>query len=135
MRYRAQKRGGKGVIGMTAREGESEEDSDFVEHLFTATTHDYLMFFTQSGRCYVERVFEIPEGSRASKGRSIANLLELRSEEKIAATIRIQAQKTRRGNVERKAAHRLCHPERHRQEIESQRFQEHPQRRNHRHQD
>jgi DNA gyrase subunit A len=92
--YRAQKRGGKGVIGMTAREGESVEDSDFVEHLFTATTHDYLMFFTQSGRCYVERVFEIPEGSRASKGRSIANLLELRSEEKIAATIRIQAQKT-----------------------------------------
>jgi DNA gyrase subunit A len=92
--YRAQKRGGKGVIGMTAREGETIEDSDFVEHLFTATTHDYLMFFTQSGRCYVERVFEIPEGSRASKGRSIANLLELRSEEKIAATIRVQAQKS-----------------------------------------
>ena len=79
---------------MTAREGETIEDSDFVEHLFTATTHDYLMFFTRSGRCYVERVFEIPEGSRASKGRSIANLLELRSEEKIAATIRVQAQKS-----------------------------------------
>jgi DNA gyrase subunit A len=92
--YRAQRRGGKGVIGMTAREGESEEDSDFVEHLFTATTHDYLMFFTQDGRCYVERVFEIPEGTRASKGRSIANLLELRPDEKIAATIRIQGQKT-----------------------------------------
>ncbi|MGA7391496.1 MAG: DNA gyrase subunit A [Terrimicrobiaceae bacterium] len=92
--YRAQKRGGKGVIGMTAREAENVEESDFVEHLFTATMHDYLMFFTQSGRCYVERVFEIPEGSRASKGRSIANLLELRSEEKIAATIRIQGQKT-----------------------------------------
>lgn len=93
--YRAQRRGGKGVIGMTAREGASEEDDDdFVEHLFTATAHDYLMFFTQDGRCYVERVFEIPEGSRASKGRSIANLLELRAEEKIAATIRIQGQKT-----------------------------------------
>ena len=92
--YRAQKRGGKGVIGMTAREAENIEESDFVEHLFTATTHDYLMFFTRSGRCYVERVFEIPEGSRASKGRSIANLLELRSDEKIAATIRIQGQKT-----------------------------------------
>lgn len=92
--YRAQRRGGKGVIGMTAREAEKEEDSDFVELLFTATTHDYLMFFTQSGRCYVERVFEIPEGSRASKGRSIANFLELRSDEKIAATIRIQGQKT-----------------------------------------
>jgi DNA gyrase subunit A len=92
--YRAQRRGGKGVIGMTAREAENEEDSDFVEHLFTATTHDYLMFFTQDGRCYVERVFEIPEGTRASKGRSIANILELRPEEKIAATIRIQGQKT-----------------------------------------
>jgi DNA gyrase subunit A len=92
--YRAQRRGGKGVIGMVAREAETPEDSDFVELLFTATTHDYLMFFTQSGRCYVERVFEIPEGSRASKGRSIANFLELRSEEKIAATIRIQGQKT-----------------------------------------
>ncbi|MCX6974401.1 MAG: DNA gyrase subunit A [Verrucomicrobia bacterium] len=92
--FRAQKRGGKGVIGMTARESEKEEDSDFVEYLFTAATHDYLMFFTESGRCYVERVFEIPEGSRASKGRSIANLLELRSEEKITATIRVQGQKT-----------------------------------------
>ncbi|MCE9612594.1 MAG: DNA gyrase subunit A [Chthoniobacter sp.] len=92
--YRAQRRGGKGVIGMTAREGTSEEDADdFVEHLFTATTHDYLMFFTTDGRCYVERVYEIPEGSRTSKGRSIANLLELRPEEKIAATIRVQGQK------------------------------------------
>jgi DNA gyrase subunit A len=92
--FRAQRRGGKGVIGMTARESENEEDSDFVEYLFTATTHDYLMFFTSAGRCYVERVFEIPEGSRASKGRSIANLLELRNDEKIAATIRVHGQKT-----------------------------------------
>ncbi len=92
--FRSQRRGGKGVIGMTARESENEEDSDFVEYLFTATTHDYLMFFTETGRCYVERVFEIPEGSRASKGRSIANLLELRNDEKIAATIRVQGQKT-----------------------------------------
>jgi DNA gyrase subunit A len=92
--YRAQRRGGKGVIGMTTREGMSEDDGDFVEHLFTATTHDYLMFFTTSGRCYVERVYEIPEMGRASKGRSIANILELRADEKIAATIRIQGQKT-----------------------------------------
>jgi len=93
--YRAQRRGGKGVKGMITREGATEEDDDdFVEHLFTATTHDYLVFFTKSGRCYVERVFEIPEGSRASKGRSIANLLELRGDEKIAATIRVQGQKT-----------------------------------------
>jgi DNA gyrase subunit A len=93
--FRAQRRGGKGVIGMQTREGATEEDEDdFVEHLFTATTHDYLMFFTQSGRAYVEKVYEIPEMGRAAKGRSIANLLELRSEEKIAATIRIQAKKS-----------------------------------------
>ncbi|MEQ1850090.1 MAG: DNA gyrase subunit A, partial [Chthoniobacteraceae bacterium] len=93
--YRAQRRGGKGVKGMITREGATEEDADdFVEHLFTATTHDYLVFFTKSGRCYVERVYDIPEMSRASKGRSIANLLELRAEEKIAATIRVQGQKT-----------------------------------------
>ncbi len=96
--FRAQRRGGKGVIGMTTREGATEEqEDDFVEHLFTATTHDYLMFFTQSGRCYVEKVYEIPEMGRASKGRSIANLLELRSDEKIAATIRIQAKVTGTG--------------------------------------
>ncbi|MGZ5002698.1 MAG: DNA gyrase C-terminal beta-propeller domain-containing protein, partial [Chthoniobacterales bacterium] len=90
--FRAQRRGGKGVIGMQTREGATEEEEgDFVEHLFTATTHDYLMFFTESGRAYVEKVYEIPEMGRAAKGRSIANLLELRSEEKIAATIRVQS--------------------------------------------
>ncbi len=90
--FRAQRRGGKGVIGMATREGATEqEEGDFVEHLFTATTHDFLMFFTKSGRCYVEKVYEIPEMGRAAKGRSIANLLELRSEEKIAATIRVQS--------------------------------------------
>jgi DNA gyrase subunit A len=87
--YRAQKRGGKGVIGMTTREGETGEDNDFVEYLFTASTHDYLMFFTNSGRVYVERVHEIPDMGRAAKGRSIANLLELKADEKIAAMIRI----------------------------------------------
>jgi len=87
--YRAQRRGGKGVIGMTTREGETAEDKDFVEHLFTASTHDYLMFFTNTGRVYVERVHEIPDMGRAAKGRSIANLLELKAEEKVAALIRI----------------------------------------------
>ena len=96
--FRAQRRGGKGVIGMSTREGATEEDEgDFVEHLFTATTHDYLMFFTQSGRAYVEKVYEIPEMGRAAKGRSIANILELRPEEKIAATIRIQSKKSGTG--------------------------------------
>jgi DNA gyrase subunit A len=93
--FRAQRRGGKGVIGMSTREGATEqEESDFVEHLFTATTHDYLMFFTQSGRAYVEKVYEIPEMGRATKGRSIANILELRADEKIAATIRVQSKKS-----------------------------------------
>jgi DNA gyrase subunit A len=87
--YRAQKRGGKGVIGMTTREGETADEKDFVEYLFTASTHDYLMFFTNSGRVYVERVHEIPDMGRAAKGRSIANLLELKADEKVAAMIRI----------------------------------------------
>src|SRR6516225_4377987 len=89
--YRAQRRGGKGVIGMVTREGATEEDKDFIEHLFTAGTHDHLMFFTNAGRVYVERVHEIPDMGRASKGRSIANLLELKANEKIAALIRIEA--------------------------------------------
>ncbi len=87
--YRAQRRGGKGVIGMTTREAGTEEDKDFIEHLFTASTHDYLMFFTNLGRVYVERVHEIPDMGRAAKGRSIANLLELKQGETVAALIRI----------------------------------------------
>jgi DNA gyrase subunit A len=89
--YRAQRRGGKGVIGMVTREGATEEDQDFIEHLFTAGTHDHLMFFTNTGRVYVERVHEIPDMGRAAKGRSIANLLELKTAETIAALIRIEA--------------------------------------------
>ncbi len=89
--YRSQKRGGKGVIGMSTREAERPEDEDFIERLFTASTHDYLMFFTNLGRVYVERVHEIPDMGRAAKGRSIANLLELRSEEKIQALVRVSA--------------------------------------------
>jgi len=92
--FRAQRRGGKGVIGMSTREGATqEEEGDFVEHLFTATTHDYLMFFTESGRAYVEKVYEIPEMGGAAKGRSIANILELRADEKIAATIRVKSKR------------------------------------------
>jgi len=96
--FRAQRRGGKGVIGMATREGATEqEEGDFVEHLFTATTHDYLMFFTARGRAYVEKVYEIPEMGRAAKGRSIANILELKPDEKIAATIRVQSKKSGAG--------------------------------------
>src|SRR5438105_581505 len=76
---------------MGKREGPRGEGeaADFVERLFTASTHDFLMFFTNTGRVYVERVHEIPDMGRASKGRSIANLLELKTGETIAALIRI----------------------------------------------
>jgi len=90
--YRAQRRGGKGVIGMATRETSAAapgDTEDFIEHLFTASTHDYLMFFTNTGRVYVERVHEVPDMGRAAKGRSIANLLELKADEKIAALIRV----------------------------------------------
>jgi len=91
--YRSQRRGGRGVIGMATRESSNVEgeEADFIEHLFTAGTHDYLMFFTNTGRAYVERVHEVPDMPRTSKGRSIANLLELRADEKVAAMIRIES--------------------------------------------
>ena len=79
--YRSQKRGGKGVIGS------GQYEDDFVEHLFTASTHDYIMFFMNNGRVYVEKVYNIPEGSRTAKGRAIANIIELQKGEKIAAMI------------------------------------------------
>ena len=91
--YRAQRRGGKGVIGMGTKDSVVKgEADDFIEHLFTASTHDYLMFFTTTGRVYVRRVHEIPDMGRAAKGRNIANLLELQSGEKIAALIRVESQ-------------------------------------------
>ncbi|NNE92372.1 MAG: DNA gyrase subunit A [Verrucomicrobiales bacterium] len=90
--FRTQARGGKGLKGMETREtADEEEEADFVEHLFAATSHDYLMFFTNTGRVYVERVYQIPEGSRTAKGRSIKNLLNLQPEESIAAVLRIVA--------------------------------------------
>jgi DNA gyrase subunit A len=92
--FRTQGRGGKGLKGMETREGATEEDeSDFVEHLFSAAAHDYLMFFTNTGRVYVERAYQIPEGTRTSKGRSIKNMLNLRPEESIAASLRLESSK------------------------------------------
>jgi DNA gyrase subunit A len=87
--FRVQGRGGKGLRGMETRKA-NEDDDDFVEHLFTAQAHDYLMFFTNSGRAYVERVYEVPGGPRTAKGRSIRNLLNLQPEEKIAAVLRLE---------------------------------------------
>ena len=89
--YRLQARGGKGLKGMETREAVDEDDEgDFVEHLFTASAHDYLMFFTNTGRVYVERVYAVPESSRTGKGRSIKNLLNLRPDEKVAAVLRLE---------------------------------------------
>lgn len=79
--YRSQKRGGKGVIGT------GQYEDDFVQHLFTASTHDYIMFFMNNGRVYVEKVYEIPEGTRTAKGRSVANILQMQKTEEIAAMI------------------------------------------------
>jgi DNA gyrase subunit A len=95
--YRAQRRGGKGVIGMTMRESDKPEDADFIEHLFSASTHDYLMFFTNTGRAYVERVHAIPDMSRNAKGKSIANVLSLKTGETIAALIRIPSKRDSKG--------------------------------------
>jgi DNA gyrase subunit A len=77
--YRRQERGGKGVSGLEVKE------EDFVEGLFVASTHHYILFFTTRGRCHWLKVFEIPEGGRAARGKSIVNLLALASGERITA--------------------------------------------------
>ncbi len=87
--YRLQGRGGKGLKGMVTKSTNTDEPADFVEHLFSVQAHDYILFFTNTGRLYVERVFELPEGSRTATGRSIKNVLNLKPEEKIAAMLRL----------------------------------------------
>ncbi|MFH1613011.1 MAG: DNA gyrase subunit A [bacterium] len=82
--YRQQKRGGKGVLSMETKE------EDFVEHLFIASTHHYILFFTNKGRCYWLKVYEIPQVSRIAKGKAIINLIKISSEEKIKAFIPIK---------------------------------------------
>jgi DNA gyrase subunit A len=79
--YRSQKRGGKGVIGAETYE------EDFVEHLFTAGTHDYILFLTSTGQCHAKKVYDVPEGTRASKGKSVSGFLRLAENEKIAAML------------------------------------------------
>ena len=81
--YRKQARGGKGIIGSDTKEG------DFIEHLFTASTHDYLLIFTNRGRCYWLKVYDIPSMSRQSKGRNIVNLLRL-GNQTIASIINVR---------------------------------------------
>ena len=77
--YKAQKRGGKGVTAA------SNKDEDFVEHLFVASTLAYLFFFTTHGRCFIKKVYMLPQGGRTARGRALVNLLDLRADEKISA--------------------------------------------------
>lgn len=79
--YKTQNRGGVGQKGVATR------DQDFLEHLFVATNHQYMMFFTQKGKCFWMRVYEIPEGSKTSKGRAIQNLVNIESDDKVKAFI------------------------------------------------
>ena len=81
--YKVQNRGGKGSKGSNSRE------EDFIEHLYTATNHNYLLFFTEKGRCFWLRVFEIPEGPKTFKGKPIQNLLNIEPDDKIKAVINI----------------------------------------------
>lgn len=82
--YRRQHRGGKGVTGMQTRE------DDFIEHVFVGSTHSYLIFFTDRGRCFRLKIYEIPEAGRAAKGRSLANLLPKEKDEQITAILSVK---------------------------------------------
>jgi len=82
--YKRQRRGGRGVQGQTARE------EDFTEHLFVENTHSYILFFTDKGKCYWLKVYDIPEGGRAAKGRAIVNLIGCEADEKVSAFIGVK---------------------------------------------
>jgi DNA gyrase subunit A len=109
--YRQQGRGGKGVRGADTKEG------DFIEHLFTASTHDYLLFFTDQGKVYWRKVYTIPELGRTSRGRAIANVLTLDEGEKVASMVAVREFDGRnvifatgRGVVKRTALDAFSHP-------------------------
>jgi DNA gyrase subunit A len=82
--YKTQNRGGRGSKGSSAR------DEDFIEHMFLATNHNYILFFTQTGRCYWLKVYEIPEGEKTGKGRAIQNMMSIPKEDRIMAYIPVQ---------------------------------------------
>ena len=81
--YRTQRRGGRGISGMTRRE------EDVASEMFVINSHDYVLFFTNLGRVYRLKCYEIPEGSRTSKGMNIANLLPIAADEKVTSMIRV----------------------------------------------
>ncbi|WP_103664284.1 DNA gyrase subunit A [Gracilimonas amylolytica] len=82
--YRRQRRGGKGMKGTTTR------DEEYVEHLFVATTHNYILFFTEKGMCYWLKVYEIPEGGRLARGRAIVNLIDIDKDDQIKAFVPVK---------------------------------------------
>jgi DNA gyrase subunit A len=110
--YRRQNRGGRGVRGMETKE------TDFVEHLFVASTHDYILFFTTAGRCYWLKVHEVPQGGKMAKGKNIANLLKLSAGESITAFEPIKefddehfiVMATRQGQVKKTALSAFSNP-------------------------
>ncbi|MBU1700256.1 MAG: DNA gyrase subunit A [Candidatus Eisenbacteria bacterium] len=110
--YRSQRRGGRGLTG--AKLG----DEDFLEHVFVANTHSYILFFTDSGRCYWLKVYEIPEGSRYAKGRSIMSLVGIGQDETLAAFVPVKdfegdrfiLTATRRGKVKKTALQAYSYP-------------------------
>ncbi len=111
--FRKQHRGGKGVIGATTKE------TDFVYSLFIASTHDYLLMFTNTGRCYWLKVYDIPQVGRVSMGRSIANLLSLRSGERITSVLPVRDfderfifMVTRHGTVKKTSLNKFSRPNR-----------------------
>tara|TARA_B100001146_G_scaffold99783_1_gene88385 strand:- start:2774 stop:5257 length:2484 start_codon:yes stop_codon:yes gene_type:complete len=110
--YRSQRRGGRGVQGAGSR------IEDFVEHLFTATNHSYILFFTDRGKCHWVKVYDIPEGGRAAKGRAIVNLIDCEPHEKVNAFIAVKdfsedhyvVMATEKGKVKKTALSAYSHP-------------------------
>ncbi len=110
--YRAQRRGGKGMAGVKPKA------EDFVEHLFVASSHDYLLFFTNKGRVHWKKVHEIPEGGRVTRGKAIVNLLQLKRGERVATTLSVKGfeegkyvvMASRKGLVKKTTLESYSHP-------------------------
>ena len=110
--YRAQRRGGKGKIGMETKE------EDFVERLFTATTHSYILFFTNKGRVYWQKVHQIPEASRQAKGKAIVNLIQISQNERVTAALPVRefnpghfiVMATKNGTIKKTELESYSHP-------------------------
>jgi DNA gyrase subunit A len=110
--YRAQRRGGKGLTGVRPKA------EDFVENLFVASSHDYLLFFTNKGRVYWKKVHEIPEAGRMSRGKAIVNLLDLKKDERVETTLSVRdfsedkyvVMATKKGIIKKTALEAYSHP-------------------------